>query len=80
MTPAERGRRQPEADERHRVDDPDRDRLAGALHLDDCGWNCPGHGTMQAIIDRRYGRLADTALRFLAARLRPTEGGTDRDN
>ena len=54
-----------ESDARHKVDDPDRDRLAAALHDDDCGWNCQGHGIMQEIVDARYGRLADTALKAL---------------
>jgi hypothetical protein len=70
--------RQARADELHRVDDPIRDRLALVLHSEDCGWNCPGHGILQPVKDRQYGRLADTALRTLiaAGRLLPDGGGT----
>lgn len=72
-----RALRQAEADDRLKVDDPDREKLAGALHDIDCGWNCQGHGIVQSANDRRYRRLADVALRTLADRLLP--GGASRE-
>lgn len=62
------------SDEALRVDDPDRDTLANVLHDIDCGWNCPGHGLMQPVVDRRYARMADAALRMLASRLKAPGG------
>ena len=40
--------------------------IAGVLHADMCGWNCPGHGIMQAAQDAKYASAAAAALDALA--------------
>lgn len=46
-------------------------RVAGALHDEMCGLNCPGHGIMQAANDERYRRAAETALKAIKGTPKP---------
>lgn len=53
------------------------ERVAGALHDQDCGWNCQGHGIMQQTQDEKYRVLAKVALRAAVRAL--GEADTDQD-
>lgn len=39
--------------------------LAHILHTSRCGWNCPGHGMLQAIQDAKDLRDAESIIRYL---------------